>query len=248
MSLDNTNMFTELSAQDNGDEKKIWIRNISLSLLIHCFFIIILILIFSINQNRAKINPVFFYIETKDYEKPSNVIKDETTNEKMERNIQGLSNLKTEDKSINFVSLSNLKADTTNLDQLYKESSLNLSIKYPNGWTFLDQNRNRKLDGVTFWAANVSYSPPPYIHLEVVDRYLFNEKRYKHQIKLNDCTAFYNDPEELAGQVNQSFYLHTDSDEDYIIKLIINGRQNFDSFQPEFLAILKSFRIGESFF
>jgi hypothetical protein len=243
MSLDMINMFNELIMKGKGDEKKIWIRNISISLLIHSIFIIVLIIIFSINQNRAKINPRFFYIETKEYEKPSDVIREEMNNEKTEQKLQDISNLKNEDKSTYFVSLSNIKADTTNLDQIYKESSLNLSIKYPKGWTFIDQNINKKLDGVTFWAANVSYSPPPYIHLEVVNKYLFNEKRFKYKIKLHECIAFYNDPEELASQVNQSFYLHTDSDQDYIIKLIINGRQNFESFQPKFLAILKSFNI-----
>ncbi len=240
-------MKMQMNEQESKGETKVWFRNIFLSLSFHLILFIALIFIYKLNQDKARINPGFFYIETKQYEKNPDIINENLSNEKVEKKVQNLSNLKTEDKSTYFVSLSNIKADTTNLDQLYKESSLNLSIKYPKGWTFIDQNRNKKLDGVTFWAADVSYNPPPYIHLEVVDKYLFNEKRYKHKIELHDCVAFYNEPEELSGQVNQSFYLRTDSDEDYIIKLIINGKQNFDSFQPKFLGILKSFSIGQSF-
>ncbi len=51
--------------------------------------------------------------------------------------------------AINFL---DQNADTTSLQQIYSESTLNVTIKYPVGWTFIDQNLDKKLDGVTFWS------------------------------------------------------------------------------------------------
>jgi hypothetical protein len=234
--------------EDFGQERKIWTRNFLLSILIHFILIVVLLFVLNLNNNRGLINSEFFYVETKNIETKSanlNPLPAEKIIDDLDKREQ---NQKDEDLSDQFISYNDIKADTTNLDQLYKESTLNLSIKYPKGWAFLDQNRNQKLDGVTFWAANSSFNPPPYIHLEVIDKDLFNEKRYHHKIKLYDCEAYYNDPEELSGQLSQAFYLRTNSDEDYQIKLIMEGKENFYAFLPEFWGILKSFRFGQSIF
>lgn len=248
MSTSNKNNIKQNVSEDYNQERKIWTRNFFLSILIHLVIVIVLLIIYNVNSSKARINPDFLYVETK------KVIKENfTSNKEIKEN--ELDNSKKEmlpkndkDLASQFITYSDLKADTTNLDQLYKEPTLNLSIKYPRGWTFIDQNKNKKLDGVTFWDVNTSFNPPPYIHIDVVDKNLFNEKRYKFKLKLNNYTAFYNDPEELAGQVMQVFYLRTDEDEDYQIKLIINGLNEFNSFQPRFLAMLKSFHFGNSLF
>ena len=78
----------------------------------------------------------------------------------------------------NFFTLNDQNADTTLLEQLYSEQTLNVRVKYPAGWKFIDQNNNGKLDGVTFWATTGNYNPPPYIHLEVKEKYLFSENRF----------------------------------------------------------------------
>ena len=70
-------------------------------------------------------------------------------------------------ESSTYFSFGDEIVDTTLLEQLYSEQTLNVRVKYPAGWKFIDQNNNGKLDGVTFWAAAVNYNPPPYIHLEV---------------------------------------------------------------------------------
>ena len=139
-------------------------------------------------------------------------------------------------------------ADTTGLQNIYSESTLNVSIKYPAGWTYLDQNVKNKLDGVTFWAAGSSISPPPYVHLEVREKFLFNPNRYSHNIKFRRATVYYNDPEELEGQVSQIFYFRTESNEDFTLKLIVKGRDNFNSFLPVFLGMLKTFKFRETIF
>jgi hypothetical protein len=138
--------------------------------------------------------------------------------------------------------------DTSGLLQVYSEKTLNVKIKYPLGWTFVDQNRQNKLDGVTFWAGNGIFNPPPYIFLEVKEKYLFNASRYKFNSKLENSIAYYNDPEELEGQVSQVFYIRTDTDEDYSIKLIMNGKDTFIAFQPIFFTMIKTFNFGKSLF
>lgn len=131
-------------------------------------------------------------------------------------------------------------ADTTNLDQIYAEKTLNLSIKYPRGWTYIDQNRKNKLDGVTFWSLEGNYNPPPYIHLEVVEKYLFNPNRYKYKVKQYNCEWYFNDPVNIEGQISQEIYVGTDSEKDFVVKLIMKGEEQFKSFQSKFFAIVKS--------
>ncbi|MDR3611637.1 MAG: hypothetical protein P4L27_13795 [Ignavibacteriaceae bacterium] len=138
--------------------------------------------------------------------------------------------------------------DTSGLIQVYSEKTLNVKIKYPLGWTFIDQDKDNKLDGVTFWVNNGIFNPPPYIFLEVKEKYLFNPSRYKFNTKLRNSMAYYNDPEELEGQVSQIFYIRTDTDQDFSIKLIMNGKDTFMAFQPIFFAMIKSFNFGKSFF
>ena len=158
-----------------------------------------------------------------------------------EQNTEAAQELKT-------VSFSDIIADTTNLDQVYTESTLNVSIKYPKGWTFIDQNKKKKLDGVTFWASDGQYKPPPYIHLEVVSNDMFIEKRFSYKMKLEKYQAYYNDPEEMQGYMTQIFYISTGNDEDFRLKLMMKGKTEFYSFQPKFWAILKSFNFGSNFF
>jgi hypothetical protein len=156
-----------------------------------------------------------------------------------------------ETKSSSISGYSNFEGtgtDTSGLEQLYAEKTLNVKIKYPIGWTFIDQDRHNRLDGVTFWANNGIFNPPPYIFLEVKEKYLFNPSRYKFNTKLANSVAWYNDPEELEGQVSQVFYIRTESDEDYSIKLIMNGKDAFIAFQTIFFGMIKSFNFGKSIF
>ena len=139
-------------------------------------------------------------------------------------------------------------ADTSGLEQVYHENTRNVTLKYPLGWSFLDQNVKSRLDGVTFWFSAGNINPPPYIHLEVKEKYLFNEKSFKYNSKQEDCVYYYNDPEEMAGQVSQLIYVRTEDSEDYSIKLIISGGDAFKGFQPTFYGIIKSFKFGKQWF
>ncbi len=220
------------------------IFSLSASVFIH--ILIILAAGFSIKFFREDFpaDSAYIQVETSQIENESSIP------ENAEKDLYA-SGDKIETKAANhssFIDINNLSADTTQLMQTYKESSLNVRIKYPPGWTYIDQNVKNKLDGVTFWASAGTFNPPPYIHLEVKEKYLFNPERFKYKIKINDYTAYFNDPEELAGQFSQVIYLRTDSDEDYSLKLIITGKESFYSFQPMFFAMLKTFKFGKSFF
>jgi len=139
-------------------------------------------------------------------------------------------------------------ADTTSLVSIYKETTRNVSMRYPSGWKFLDQNVKNKLDGVTFWYGGGNINPPPYIFLEVKEKYLFNEKSFKYKSDQGHHIFYYNDPTEMAGQVSQIIYVRTESDEDYSIKLIIQGWDAFNAFKSTFYGIIKTFKFGRSFF
>jgi hypothetical protein len=147
-----------------------------------------------------------------------------------------------------FSKIEQVGFDSTNLEHIYKEPTLNVRIKYPAGWTYVDQQVSNKLDGITFWSINNSFNPPPYVNIEVVDKYLFNPAKYKYKYKFKNFEGYYNEPEEMEGQVSQLIYVRTNDDEDFIIKLIVNGKENFNRFQPVFFGMINSFRFGSSLF
>ena len=177
-------------------------------------------------------------------EKKENTLKPEKKNIESLKVTESASDAQT-NEALDFF---NQNADTTSLEQIYNESTLNVSIKYPIGWTFIDQNVDKKLDGVTFWSNTSDYSPPPVIHLEVRDRSLFNESKYKHNLTIDEAVIYFNDPEKLASYFSQTFYFRTESGEDFSLKLTIKGEEAFKSFIPTFYGMLKSFKFGSSWF
>lgn len=113
-------------------------------------------------NDRSRLNSIFYTIDTKEFINPqTNLIeeqKNDFTNQEKALPKKQISETIQELKTINF---SDIIADTTSLDQIYTEPTLNVLIKYPKGRTFIDQNKNEKLDGVTFWANGGLYNPPP---------------------------------------------------------------------------------------
>lgn len=242
-------MDKQESEIENIVVNKNWIRNFSISIIFHLLFLVVFIFFYELKDERSKINSPFFTIDTKEFVNPeTNVVdelKEDSRNLEQELSKEQVSKVSEEIKSIRFT---DIIADTTNLDQLYSEQTLNVSIKYPKGWTFIDQNKNKKLDGITFWANDGLYNPPPYIHLEVVDGDLFIEKRYKYKMELEKYLAYYNDPEEMQGYLSQTVYIRTGDEEDFKLKLMMKGKVEFYSFQSKFWAILNSFNFGRNFF
>ncbi|MCK7523564.1 MAG: hypothetical protein MZV64_40920 [Ignavibacteriales bacterium] len=217
--------------------------------------LLFLIAYFFTDMHLNKVNPNAGYVqvftqkgnlETVNFEKNINPEKEEKIVTEKEESTQEEAIPNAEPTvAVNFL---DQYADTTSLEQIYSESSLNVSMKYPVGWTFIDQNVDKKLDGVTFWASASNFNPPPYVHLEVCDKNLFNQSRYKHNLQLRDAVVYFNDPENLANYFSQTFYFRTENKEDFSLKLTIKGEQAFKSYAPTFYGMLKSFRFGNSLF
>lgn len=186
-------------------------------------------------------------VETVNFEKNINPEKEKKIDSEKAGTIQESEAIQNSEPTL-AVNFLDQNADTTSLQQIYSESSLNVSMKYPIGWTFIDQNVDKKLDGVTFWASASNFNPPPYVHLEVCDKNLFNQSRYKHNLKLREAVVYFNDPENLANYFSQTFYFRTESKEDFSLKLTIKGELAFKSYTPTFYGMLKSFRFGDSLF
>jgi len=221
-----------------------WLRTYFFSIAIHITALVLVTVLGNLRLQSALVNPVFYTIEFNNF---STTI-DEFETEKDEVIEESSQEQFIEEPSTQHFTFKDIIADTTNLDQLYKENTLNVSIRYPRGWTFVDQNVKNKLDGVTFWASDGLYNPPPYIHLEVKEKYYFNEQRYKYQVEYDNYTAYYNDPEIIENYYIQNVYLRTKTSEDFNIKLMMVGEDAFKSFQPRFFGMIKSFNFGSSFF
>lgn len=232
------------------NETKRTIISLVSSIVLHVI-LLILILTLGIDSNRVpQINRQLIVLEPNHFEKRNKLqSENENVNDDAKQRER-------DDKYPNtpldyeFMSINpaDILTDTTELDQIYSEKTLNLSIKYPKGWVYIDQNNKNKLDGVTFWSAEGIYNPPPYIHLEVVEKYLFSPKRYKYRAKHYSYEWYFNDPVNLEGQISQEIYIRTETDEDFLVKLIMVGEEQFLSFQPKFFALLKSLRINDLIF
>lgn len=242
-------MNKQESEIENINENKNWIRNFSISIIIHLVVVAVFIFLYGLKDEKARINSMFFTVDTKEFVIPKTNLNEDQKNSFTNQE-QLLPEKQTSEsiQELKSVSFSDIVADTTNLDQIYTEPTLNVSIKYPKGWTFIDQKKKKKLDGVTFWASDGQYNPPPYVHLEVVSSDMFIEKRFSYKMELEKYQAFYNDPEEMQGYITQIIYIRTGNDEDFKLKLMMKGKTEFLSFQPKFWAILKSFNFGSNLF
>jgi hypothetical protein len=236
-------------------EESNYLLNIAASVVIHAVIFFTAAVILHFTGEDTTMRSAYVEVTTSDFTQTGKTVeKEEPVEQKTEaeetpvENEPDIPEQPAEEPASGYLTLSEENLDTTGLKNIYRESTLNVKIKYPSGWTFLDQNRKNKLDGVTFWASKGIYDPPPYIHLEVKEKYLFNPARYKYKTEMDNYTAYFNDPVELSGQVSQEVYLVTGTDEDYSIKLIMQGQEAFKSFQPVFFGMLKTFEFGKAFF
>ena len=218
------------------------------SVIIHLTLFILAAFVFKVTTEKSNVGSRYVQIKTGEFieESKSDIPKQEKSEPHLKKQENKINDKKVPERNTksNLLALS----DTSGLYQIYKESTLDVSIRYPSGWTYIDQDVKNKLDGVTFWAADGIYSPPPYVHVEVKEKYLFNPGRYKYSIKTDDYTAYYNDPEELSGQISQEVYIRTNIDEDFSIKLIMEGKEPFKAFQPVFFGMIKTFKFDNSLF
>jgi len=223
-------------------KQNIYTISLLFSILFHSLLFLLAAFILNFQFNKPVINAVYLtFLKSESSTKQQ--IKEDISSKNDEIKTEELLN-----EEVGYYNFNNIEYDTSNIKQIYKESTLNVSVRYPNGWIYLDQNVKNKLDGVTFWAVQGNYEIPPYVHLEVQDKYIFNPSRYKYKMERKGNIYYYNEPEELEGFITQIIYIRTDSDEDYSIKLMVKGKETFKSFQPIFFSMAKSLRFGNSLF
>lgn len=220
------------------------------SIILHLMFLVLIFIAGLSSSQIPKINRQVFILESNQINNNSNLQseKENLAEHKIPQKFQEEIKNQPFDNNVMTFNPDDIIADTTDLEQIYSENTLNVSIKYPKGWTYIDQTNKNKLDGVTFWSIEGIYNPPPYIHLEVVEKYLFSSNRYKYKVKQQNCEWYFNEPEKLENYISQEIYIRTEDDEDFLIKLIMVGEEQFYQFQPKFFAIVKSFDFGKNFF
>ncbi|HMU43133.1 MAG TPA: hypothetical protein PKA80_07520 [Ignavibacteriaceae bacterium] len=236
----------------NNKNKKLYL-SFALSALTHVFIFLLLAFLLGIKIKKPIINPIFL-----EFNNITEYPRDEFETSKSEpNNSQKLKQMNENTKELvepikqvplNYYLFSDLDADTSDLQQVYYETTLDVTIKYPAGWTFIDQNVKNKLDGVTFWLINSEIKPPPYVHLEVLDKYLFNPAKFNDSLKVSDFWIYYAEPKELEGQITQVLYIRTDIDVDFSLKIMVNNWENYRNFQPKLLGMLKTFDFKRSLF
>lgn len=229
-------------------------KYLALSALLHFGVLIVLTLIYTVLTSvRTPGSSGFVNINFNDLNqmtKEQSVTKEEEKEEEKERKGERVSEDKNSQKETPKMSgfAGDLNsADTVGLNQIYSENTLNVRVRFPAGWSFIDQNKNNKLDGVTFISTNPNSKAKPYVHIEVKDPYYFNANRFIHHEKVNGLNYYYNDEEELENQISFTVYIKTGGSEDYSLKLIINGREYFAEHKNIFMGMLKTFKFGTLF-
>ncbi len=232
----------------NKEENSKLYISLLLSILIHLSFVLIAFVLSNLFKENFEQSGYVVLSTVKGISSPDiSKLEKEFENKKNEESPLPDEQPKLEDEnkdSGNPFLLDAAGSDTSTLNQVYTEKTLNVKIRYPVGWVYLDQQNKKKLDGVTFWAAEGAFDPPPYIHLEVTDKYYFNPQKFKYSYKFKNFTGFYNEPEELEDQISQVLYIRTETEYDFTFKLIMKGKRNFDSFKPVFFAMVNSFHFG----
>ncbi|GBD86229.1 hypothetical protein BMS3Abin03_00139 [bacterium BMS3Abin03] len=146
-------------------------------------------------------------------------------------------------KSNHFMSFSDENIDTASLYYSYSDPTYSVKLKYPKGWTFLDQSIKNKLNGVTFWKTSGNSTPPPFIRLKVVDKNNFNPDRFSNSKIFDKFTVYFNDPTFVDDMISQTIYIRTNKELDFIIDLIVKEDNEFRNLQPKFYGMIKTLEV-----
>ncbi len=239
--------------------KKI-ITPLSVSISVH--IVLIAIVGFVFNELRSHTYSLYpdNYIEltTKVIENDNvNIIEktDETKTVKLKKKKKSRRNtgpLKDKSKLIRYnagyyVSFNDFNMETSSLEQYYSDPTNNITLRYPTGWTFLDNYVQGKLKGVTFWDISAHSSPPPFVHLKIVDKQNFKPNRFLYSKVFVKFTAYFNDPKISNNKIEQKIYLRTDTGcrYDIIIDLVVKDGKEFKDLQPKFFGMIGTLKVGE---
>ncbi len=143
-----------------------------------------------------------------------------------------------------------LGVDTSLFSNEYREKSLNISIKYPNEWYFIDQHKDEKFEGVVFiyGGANIDFGNTPFISLYLKDKNYFLSSNYKYSVLTDFYTAYYNDEIVIGSQKIFEIYLRTNDEFDFLFKLQAPNNAEFEEYKHKFFFMLKSFKYRKGIF
>jgi hypothetical protein len=140
-----------------------------------------------------------------------------------------------------------IEIDTTEIVNRYEENTLNVSILFPIGWIYFDNQVNNIIDGIIFMPGEESsYDRRLSVLIQVnTNKNLFNPRLYDSSFTYNGMTFYVSKPQITFQQVTQSIYVRTGTFKaDFLIKCTSPNEAEFRKFQPVFFAMVRSFSAG----
>ncbi|MCX8056660.1 MAG: hypothetical protein N3F03_03490 [Ignavibacteria bacterium] len=215
-------------------------KGIIYSSLLHVILVVIIQILLQIDFNqpqRIKIKKIRqFAVELKEIQEPNPPIL-----------IDGVSSKDTSLLKAEKPHFAGFEIDTTEIINRYEENTLQVSILYPIGWTYLDNKVKDIIDGVIFFPGeNSNYDRRISVLIQVnTQKNLFNPRLYDSSFTYNKVVYYISNPQKIYEQVTQTVYIRTGSFKaDFLIKLTAPNEVEFKKFQPVFFAMVKSFSAG----
>ncbi len=215
-------------------------KSVYYSLIVHLVCVIIIQLLLGIDFSesaRIRIKKIKqFAVELKELEES-----------KPQVTIEGLSKRDTTTNKLEKVIFAGIEIDTTSIINRYEENTLNVSILFPVGWIYFDNQVKNIIDGIIFIPGeNSNYDRRLSVLIQVnTQKNLFNSGLYDSSFTFNRVEYYISKPQKIFEQVTQTVYIRTGSFKaDFIIKLTSPNEIEFKKFQSTFFAMVRSFSAG----
>jgi hypothetical protein len=215
-------------------------RSFYYSLIVHLVFVILIQFFLGINFNsqvKIRIKKIKqFAVELKEIKEPEPKIA--------LKGYAGKDTLQTKPEKLIFAGI---EIDTTEIVNRYEENTLNVSILFPIGWIYFDNQVNNIIDGIIFMPGEESsYDRRLSVLIQVnTNKNLFNPRLYDSSFTYNGMTFYVSKPQITFQQVTQSIYVRTGTFKaDFLIKCTSPNEVEFRKFQPVFFAMVRSFSAG----
>jgi len=215
-------------------------KSVYYSLIVHLVCVIIIQLLLGIDFSesaRIRIKKIKqFAVELKELEES-----------KPQVTIEGLSKRDTTTSKLEKVIFAGIEIDTTSIINRYEENTLNVSILFPVGWIYFDNQVKNIIDGIIFIPGeNSNYDRRLSVLIQVnTQKNLFNPGLYDSSFTFNRVEYYISKPQKIFEQVTQTVYVRTGSFKaDFIIKLTSPNEIEFKKFQSTFFAMVRSFSAG----
>jgi len=215
-------------------------KSVYYSLIVHLVCVIIIQLLLGIDFSESD------RIRIKKNKQCAGELK-ELEESKPQVTIEGLSKRDTTTNKLEKVIFAGIEIDTTSIINRYEENTLNVSILFPVGWIYFDNQVKNIIDGIIFIPGeNSNYDRRLSVLIQVnTQKNLFNSGLYDSSFTFNRVEYYISKPQKIFEQVTQTVYIRTGSFKaDFIIKLTSPNEIEFKKFQSTFFAMVRSFSAG----